>query len=1351
MNDMNTTATAHFRSALTLCLSLLCLCSAAYGQKTLNFTPPLDEATPPWALLMYADRPNVAAVDSAYLAWHRAHGFEKTTHTQYYKKWRRSVEPRVQADGYVAEPDWAAQFAREKRWQAQVRSQSPQRSANLWQHIGPKETFSTMPGQEEVSWQANVYCIDQSPTEPDVLFCGTEAGGVYKTTDRGLHWQHSSANTLMRAVRSVRIDPTDASTVYAGDAARLYKTVDGGQNWTTVLTQPGLAANAIAVNPANPDLVLVAGDGGLFRSENGGLDWVQLYSGNCWDLAIHPEQPSIVYLLKTNAAAQRCEFFKSEDFGASFSLRDEGWYSSSHPNRRDDGARMTVTPAAPGLVYVVLIGDSKPGDNGFIGVFRSDDAGESWALPNPPVGGPYTDAHPNLMTLNNTNTLYQGFYNLCIAASHEQPGQVLIGGLNLWKTEDGAQSYTPLGGYQGNLPWIHPDQQGMSVLGPDVWVANDGGVNYSTDFFQNHESRKNGIIASDFWGFGSGWNEDLLVGGRYHNGNTAMRNTFPEGEALRLGGAEAPTGYVNPGIAGKAYFSDISSRVIPQSIEEQVLVFPSLSQYPNESYFAAHSSELEFDPLCYRHIYIGKEHQLWRSTNEGASFELVQAFGSDPNRPLLHFELSRSQPGLIYAYQRTSFYGATLWKTTDGGENWQALDFPAANSQRAGTMALSPEDGNTLWAAFGHQPNDAAKVFKTTDGGLSWENWTTPTLDGHTAIYVFHQGGTDGAVYLGTNFGVFYRDDSMSDWELYNAGLPNATYCNIIRPFYKTGKLRMATYSHGVWEADFRTPSQPLAQPTVDKRSSRCARDTFYFEDYSLLQHEGAAWQWDFPGAVYVSDVSARNPKVVFGGPGTYEVSLTITDGAGQSSSKTVPAMVAITADECAADTVPGLALQLAGGSSDFASLAPLGITSNTLTLSAWIKRDGPQAANAGVIFHRAEDGVGVGLNFGDDNELRYHWDGQWWWNSGLVVPDQAWAHVALVITPQEARLYLNGQPAANSVDHPERVLNSAWYLGGDPNFGSRRFKGLMEEVCIWDRALTQAEIRELRHLTKRPQEDEHLLAYYQFNEAEGDALDRAGLRHALLGGAASRLTSTCPVGGGHSERATLGQAGPYLFSQTDVELELPAQGPYPDGEVAVSRINLGPDQLASEEEHSRAYWVINNYGSNASFAPLAGLAFTNIGPVSAEQAATPGSLQLYGREENGEGDTWVLLAQASSAVAGVDGAVRFAQGGEVAAFGQFVITRGEAPVSTRMESSLPYPFSVYPNPIAGGGLLNIAAQDAAPYDFDLFDAQGKRLLHRQALQGAAAIVLPTLPAGVYTYRILTAERMFYGQLAVGR
>ncbi len=1324
-------------------LGLLC---AASAQKTLLFAPDTGPGTPPWALLMYAPEPNAALVDSAYRAWYAEHDFIKTTHTQYYKKWRRSVEPYVQPDGSIRYPAAAEQRARDaqwlSRWQQAPKSLNPQ-----WRHIGPAETFNTFPGQVKVSWQANVYCIDQSPIDPDILFCGTEAGGIYKTTDKGLNWVHSSVNTLMRAVHSIKIDPANPQVVYAGDGANVYKTTDGGQNWQAVLHVPNFEVNDISINSANSNIVLVAGMGGLYRSVNGGQSWSPLFSESCWDIEVHPTQPHVVYLLKTNPAQRRCEFFKSDNFGAAFSIRTNGWYTSSDAARRDDGARMTVTPADPNRVYAVLIGNSKPGDNGFIGVFRSSDAGESWTLPNPPVGGPWTSAHPNLMTLNNTNTLYQGYYNLSIAASHINADHVLIGGLNLWKTENGAQTFTALGGYQGISDWIHPDQQEIKILGNDMWVANDGGINYSTDLFATHESRKKGIIASDFWGFGSGWNEDLLVGGRYHNGNTAGRNTFPAGQFLRLGGAEAPTGYVNPGIAGKAYFSDLNTHIIPNGFSQQVPELPPLSNYPSESYFPAHSSEMEFHPLCYRHIYIGKDNQLWRSENEGASFQLIKTFEGSTG-PVLHFEISRSNPDVIYVYQRTTFYGARLWKTADGGASWQALNFPFAPSQRAGTMSLSATDENTLWVAFGHQSNDGAKVYKTTDGGLSWQNLSTPLLDGHTIHYIFHQAGTDGAVYIGTDYAVFYRDNSMSDWEPFYDGLPAATNCNIMRPFYKTGKLRMATYSQGIWEADLKTPSAPLAQPMADKRLSMCARDTFYFDDYSVLNHTGASWRWAFPGAAWVSDSTARNPKVVFGQTGLFDVTLTITDASGASHSKTVPGMIHIPEDACRPDTIPGFALRLGGSSSDYAVAPPLNTPTNTFTVSAWIRRNGNQNANAGIFFSRGGN-TAAGLNFGNNNELRYHWSNNFWnWNSGLIVPDGEWAHVAMVVEPTRATLYLNGVPAVNNGIHPFQSFPGETYIGADPNFSARRFNGLIEEVCVWRRALSMEEIRGLRHLSKRPQDDPTILAYYQFNEPTGDALDRARVRHARLNGAATRLTSTCPVGGGVSARQEVAAPGEYAFQGTDLTLVFPASGALPGGEVVVTRINLPPDQLVSDAPHSRAYWVINNYGANTAFAPPVSAAFGRIGPVGGAEAAMPAAFRLYTRRDNADGNTWQLLGPASQMSAGPDGAALFGPEAPIAQSGQFVVARDGAPVSALTEERMPYPFSIYPNPVERAARLTIATEWPEAYLFTLFDGQGRRVW-RLSGRGTTSAVLPDLPTGLYAYRIEAGRWSFFGKVLV--
>ncbi|HRK83339.1 MAG TPA: T9SS type A sorting domain-containing protein [Saprospiraceae bacterium] len=1331
-----------------LTLLLLAAAAIAQAQQSLRFLPDQADDTPPWAVWLYQEQPNVAKVDSAYRAYYAGHDFVKTSHTQYYKKWRRAVEPFVQPDGSVLLPQNERRETWEQLWLEQ-RAAAPKSNTTPWQHIGPVETFSTSPAQVKVSWQANVYCIDQSSANPDILFCGTEAGGIYKTTNKGLQWTHVSANTTMRAIHSIKIDPANADVVYAGDGSRVYKTVDGGQNWSVVFTSSGLNVNDISVNPGNPAILLVAADKGLYRSTDAGQNWTQLYTQACWDIEVHPTLPDIVYVLKTNPAAGRCEFFKSLNSGATFSIRENGWYSSADAARRDDGARMTVTPADPNVVYVVLAGNSKPGDNGFIGVFRSSNAGESWTLPNPPVGGPWTASHPNLMTLNNTNTLYQGYYNLSIAASHTNADQVLIGGLNLWKTDNGAQTFTALGGYQGSLSWIHPDQQEIKILGNDCWVANDGGVEYSGNFFSSRESRKNGITASDFWGFGSGWNEDLLVGGRYHNGNSATRNTFPQGQFLRLGGGEAPTGYVNPGIAGKAYFSDINTRVIPTNIEEEVLSLPQMSDYPGESYYAAHSSEMEFHPLCYRRVFIGKDNQLWRSEDEGASFQLVKTFDGS-TEPVMHFEISRANPDVMYVYQRTSFYGATLWRTADGGQSWQARSFPSANSQRAGTMTLSATDPNTLWVAFGHQNNDGVKVFKTTDGGQSWQNLSTPTLNGHSIQYIFHQAGSNGAVYAGTNFAVFYRDDSMSDWEAYYEGLPASANCNIIRPFYKENKLRMATYSHGIWETDLKTPSATLAQPMADKLTAYCARDTFYFEDYSVLRHAGAAWQWAFPGAAYVSDATARNPKVVFGQTGVFDVSLTITDAAGQSSTKTVPGMIRIETDGCSPDTIPGEALRLGGATSDFAVGPALHTPMTHFTISAWIKREGPQPAFAGLFFTRGGNTT-VGLNFGNNNELRYHWnDGFWSWNSGLVVPDGEWAHIAMVVEPNRTTLYLNGKPAVNNGNHAMQPFEAAFYLGADPNHSGRRFKGQMEEVCIWNRALSVNEIRKLRHLVKVPAEDPALLAYYQFNETTGDALDRSGLRHLRLSGGAVRTASSCPVGIGTSTRLAVNAAGDYFFgNDTGVRMTLLSGGTVPNGEVYLTRINLPPDEPVNDAPHSRSYWIFNNYGTNPLITPPTALTFSRIGPVEPAEVFQPQRFRLYVRSENADGETWQFSDPASELISGDDGGVYFGPETNVESLGQMIIARDGSPVSSAGEPERqPYEFAVYPNPASSGGGLTIATERSGDYRFTLFDGAGRRVAETQG-RGRAALSLPALPSGVYSWRIQMADYLEYGKLVV--
>ena len=104
-------------------------------------------------------------------------------------------------------------------------------------------------------------------------------------------------------------------------------------------------------------------------------------------------------------------------------------------------------------------------------------------------------------------------------------------------TDDGGVTWDRIGAYGAgadDIGWVHPDIQDLHVLGEDVWVASDGGLNHSTDELTTHTSRKYGIYNTTLWGFSQGWNTDVQTGGRYHNGNTAFRQDFGTGLHLRL-------------------------------------------------------------------------------------------------------------------------------------------------------------------------------------------------------------------------------------------------------------------------------------------------------------------------------------------------------------------------------------------------------------------------------------------------------------------------------------------------------------------------------------------------------------------------------------------------------------------------------------------------------------------------------------------------------------------------------------------------------------------------------------------------------------------------------------------------
>lgn len=849
---------------------------------------------------MYGPDPNVRDVQAGFEEWAREHpDAPPSVHTQYFRLWLNRVRADVDATDHVR-PKSAVQRA--EREQQLAHTQADGRGSG-WTWAGPDVHYVDDGSQLEVAEHSNVYTIDRSLSDPDVLYCGTESSGAYKSTDHGLHWSYVTKDLLIGAVSALRVHPTDPQRVLMSAENDLWRTTDGGVTWQVLgdaaFQAQNISAWEFAFDPSDPNTVLAACNTGLFRSTDGGDNWTSVLDTQCGTVVFNAADPAVVYTIKYEAALHYCRFYKSTDHGLTWQLRDAGWYT---PPAGETGlyeleaGRLAVTAADPQRIYAVLVGYQQTGAsvelNGWVGTWVSQDGGETWSNPHGLIGAPYDpNTHPNLMNFDADDGTYsQIYYNTTIIASQVDPDQVLIGGLNLWRSDDACASYQFVGGYHGPVQRTHPDMQELRVYadgqgGEEVWIGCDGGVYHSTDFVHTHESRCRGLEAVNLWGYDQGWNDDIRVGGRYHNGDMGFAEGFAEGEYLALGGGEAATGYVNYSDERKAYFSDIGGKVMPEGVTEAPENFP-LSLGPNESYGFCSSSRIMFDHRWYNVAWMGRDNTLYRSTNGGSSFNVFHSFGGNANNRLLWIDQCYGDPRVMVVQQALGA-ASRLWRTDDDGTTWHQLTLPS--SSRNMFFAVGSTNSDEMWVAYTDLGN-GLKVYHSTNAGVNWTNITTPMLDGERVWGICHAYGTNGGVYLALlNGRVLYRNNDMSDWVEYSEALPAGTQPLRIVPFYRENRIRLACWNVGVWERELYEPSALTAGFAAAFGTFFCPGDSMHFVDHSVCG-TNATYQWTFPGAT-PSTSSERYPTVVYSAPGEYDVTLTVTEN-GQSATITRTAFI---------------------------------------------------------------------------------------------------------------------------------------------------------------------------------------------------------------------------------------------------------------------------------------------------------------------------------------------------------------------------------------------------------------------------------------------------------------------------
>jgi photosystem II stability/assembly factor-like uncharacterized protein len=883
------------KSTFFLVLFTLCM-STSFSQSPLftpydnlpglikSVKPAYREDLPDWAKLMYQYPANANDINRLYTLFQKKHPEKKDAYSRYYKMWYRAVAPFADELGNIHIPDLSHWYEQQRKMQlASAGSPAKKSSQGNWSFVGPTETVwlnseGAQVAPKSCPWQVNIYAFDIAKSNDNVLYAGSETGYMSKSVDKGDNWTLLAQGYFFGGgITAIAVHPENADIVYAAAGNQVHITTDGGNTWLPLLGPERFYADRLHINPELPSQLLACTPDGLFLSEDGGKSWQKKWQQPVYDAAFRPDDPDVIYAL--TLVADRYALLLSTDKGKSF-MQSPHFPATYTPS---SGGLLAVTAAKSDMLLVLMLAK----DNTPVllkGTFQSNVS--TWKL----QATGQTAAFP----MDNG----QGYYDLVLAVSPLNENVIMAGTTTLFKSTNGGATFTAVGGYAGNFP-IHPDLQDIEMLPTgETWVATDGGMSLSTDNFTNQSGffvKVNGLAGSDFWGFDQGWNEDIVVGGRYHNGNTAIAD-FYNNKALRMGGAESPTGWILKGKSRHAAFDDLGNGwILPARAEGKPEGRFLFTKFPNMDEYGGRRGNLVHHPMYYGTLFLGEGNGFWQSEDAGANWTLLYNF---PDR-VRYLQISYSNPDVLYA----DVVGKGLYRSADGGKNWQlkpALTAaPYGNGSWRGKLffEISPSNPNTLYACLqnGTWSADIGKVFYSTDGGDTWKDITgsiseymkclvvQPDEQGNDLVYLFTtaKGSKPAKVYI--------RNQTMTDWQPFDNQYPAGMAVNHALPFFRDGKIRVAG-NNGVWESPLLINEfKAIPTPWVEKKSIACKSDTIQLEDHSILMHDDASWKWEIqPTPAWHNGLNQRNPKIIAGVEASFHVSLTITQK-GKTYSRSIP------------------------------------------------------------------------------------------------------------------------------------------------------------------------------------------------------------------------------------------------------------------------------------------------------------------------------------------------------------------------------------------------------------------------------------------------------------------------------
>lgn len=864
-----------FKTPTLLSVAIL-LTVSAFGQ-----------SEPDWFVLMNSNNPNFFEVEDAYRTYYEANEFKKDRFTQDHKRWMREIERFVQADGSIelSRDTYAEKL---KRFQA---TRFENRGGPQWQPIGPFNVDTDAAGNSYAPGFTRFNTVEQDPVNPQIIYGGTATTGLWKSTNKGDDWDCITYDMPLTSILSICISHADNDNIWFGSGNTIFKSTDGGQNFTPTTVSGGDPGNdiwEIKMHPVNSNILLAACSDGWLRSTDGGSTWVELIDGYFYEIDFHPTNPSIVYAI--NRDGDKNFLFRSTDAGQTFTTITNGTpnpdTNNGEHNRRSE---LAVTPAAPNNVYWLAPG-AADGGAGLYGFYVSEDSGLSFEFRccgTGPGGTADAATNPNIMdwAADGSDDGGQYYYDLGLAVSATDPDRIYTAGINIWVSTDAGYNFTNNHHWTwgDGIGYVHADVHDVKVYGDDIWVVSDGGIFHSTDDGVNFTDKTRDIHGTEIWGWGAGFREGYVQAcGTYHNGTLLLNNDVWDGW-LHVWGGDQYDGFVNP-VERNMVYADWAgmSKIILPTDDQTAPTGGSFNIGVNN--FSYH----DFHPNNPYGIFVPEGNSVHLTMDNGSSWTEIHDFGEE----VRSIRVAPSDPNTLYVASKIGYWDdARMWRSVDAGFTWTEISpngtLTGGHAWRGFDITVDGQNPQTLWASIAgtHQGNN---VLRSDNGGTSWAD-ISDNLPETEVQDIVHHVGTDGGIYIGTSGAVYYRNNSMSQWMSYSNNLPQA-YTRTLQVWYNGGKLFNATDGRGVFEVDLFEQPAPVANFGNDRQTVDCLDQTVRFFDLSYMDTTNATYNWSFPGGSPTSSTD-RDPVVNYPNTGVYEATLTVTNDFG-TDSRTITAVV---------------------------------------------------------------------------------------------------------------------------------------------------------------------------------------------------------------------------------------------------------------------------------------------------------------------------------------------------------------------------------------------------------------------------------------------------------------------------